>query len=183
MNMQNPYAAPRASLESADHSSGCFRTGKTLVVPYGADLPARCIKCNAPAHMPIKPRDVYWHAQGWYLFFLINPIVYLLIAIFVRKKARLSIALCSEHRAKRTKLLLAGWGAIFFGIAGIAVGVGGETPLLALVGTGLALIGLILAVIGARLLLPIRIDAQHVRLNGASEAFLNSLPGRAEVWR
>jgi hypothetical protein len=178
MTMQNPYAAPRASLESANHSGGCFRSGKTLIVPYGADLPPRCVKCNAPAATPIKARDFFWHAQGWYLSLLMGPIIYLLVALAVRKRARLSVGLCSEHLAKRTKLVLAAWGAIFLGIAGVMVGASMEMPALALIGGGLGFVGIILAIIAARLLLPARIDTQHVRLDGASAAFLNSLPGR-----
>jgi hypothetical protein len=178
LNPQNPYAPPRATLEGAGNSTGCYRSGKLLIVPAGNDLPPRCVKCNASSAQPIKPRDIFWHAQGWYLFLLVSPIVYIIVGYLVRKKARVSVGLCPGHRARRQKFIAASWGGILLGIVLITLGIKFENPAVAMLGTVLAFAGVVCGIVGVRLLLPVLINAEVAHFNGGSAAFLDSLPGQ-----
>ncbi len=71
-----------------------------MVVPHGADVPERCVKCNAPAELE-RPRAYAWHHPGWYLFLLINPLIYVLVGLIARTRSRVPVGLCDEHVRKR----------------------------------------------------------------------------------
>ncbi|NHZ65631.1 hypothetical protein [Massilia genomosp. 1] len=174
----NPYAAPKA-LSSPMVSSECYRDGNILVVPLNHDLPHRCIKCNAPAEMD-KPRMFTWHPAGWYLFFLINFLIYIVVAALVQKKARLSIGLCEQHRARRRNYKIAACVAVGVGSAALfaAMDKDGNGKLYGLLSALSFLIALVLAMVGTRALTPVRITPQEARLKGCGEEFLASLHSR-----
>lgn len=67
LDARNPYAPPQATLDpNRIHTdSRAMRDGKVLVLEYDAAPPPRCVKCNAPALEPIKPRRLYWHHPGY----------------------------------------------------------------------------------------------------------------------
>jgi hypothetical protein len=76
-----------------------------LVVTYNENiLPARCYKCNEPVARPPMKRKVYWHSPGYYWLILIGILVraglliYIVVALFVRKRAIVSVHLCARHR-------------------------------------------------------------------------------------
>src|SRR5436309_2493776 len=73
-----------------------WRSGPLLVMSQGARLPDRCVKCNAPANGQRLTRKLYWHSPYLYLLILLNLLIYALVAIFVRKKARVEIGLCDS---------------------------------------------------------------------------------------
>src|SRR6478609_9496771 len=111
---QNPYAAPsaevdygRSALGGAEH--GIYREGLFLVVPVqGASLPARCVVCNAPAHTRLH-RKLYWHPAGYYLLILISALIYVIVAVIVRKRAHFELGLCDQHAGRRRLGLWLGW--------------------------------------------------------------------------
>jgi hypothetical protein len=81
-----------------------YATGKKFVVPRDAILPSLCIKCgNAPTEPWLK-KSYSWHNPLVYLL-LISPVVYLIVALIVRKKIKLAVPLCSAHRSIRKKRL------------------------------------------------------------------------------
>ncbi|HET7539632.1 MAG TPA: hypothetical protein VFK05_07165 [Polyangiaceae bacterium] len=111
---QNPYAAPssemdydRRALGGAEH--GIYREGLFLVVPaHGASLPARCVVCNKPAHTRLQ-RKLYWHPSGYYVLILISALIYVIVAVIVRKRAHIELGLCEQHAARRRLGLWLGW--------------------------------------------------------------------------
>jgi hypothetical protein len=166
----NPYAAPRAALES--HAAGGYwREGKLAVLHPGGTLPARCIKCNERAVQPMKTRKLYWHHSAWYLLFLVNAVIYVVIALIIRKKAEVTYGLCEHHQNRRRLFSAIGWIGFFVGFALIFV-----TPVLGLITTVSAIIA---GVFGSRLAYPSRITKEEVRLAGCGEAFLASLENDA----
>jgi hypothetical protein len=172
----NPYAPPMSAVEAAlpDH---CWRDGKILVVPVGNALPPRCVKCNAPAEMD-KPRTFAWHHPGWYLFILLNIIVYAVVAMLVQKKAKLALGLCAAHRRRRSNFNWTALGLLVFAFATLFGAMTADEGLLGALSGLCFLAAAIVAIVGARILYPARISKEEARLKGAGPAFLDSLESR-----
>jgi hypothetical protein len=171
----NPYAAPKANLQPFSEG-GCWRDGDVVVVTREGDLPPRCVKCNAPAGTPIKARTLYWHHPALYVIALFALLIYLIVAVIVRKKAVLSPGLCPVHQRRRTLGLLLGWLSPIAGVVLLIMGGSSDYCSVMVVGGLLIMGGLIAGVVLARILYPERIDDAFVRLKGAGPAFLDSLP-------
>ena len=124
----NPYAAPSADTDferpRAGSEDGVYRDGQFLVIPaQGAALPARCVVCNAPAHARLT-RKLYWHPPGYYVLVFISALVYVVVAMIVRKRAHFELWLCDQHARRRRNGILLGWlgsvvcfGALFATVA------------------------------------------------------------------
>ena len=95
----NPYAKPAASLVKPD-ATGLRRIGKVVVVPAGHDLPERCITCNAPA-TTFKTKKVVWHHPALFLAILLNILIYIILALLVRKSQKVTAGLCEQHQRRR----------------------------------------------------------------------------------
>jgi hypothetical protein len=78
-----------------------WRSDKLLVAAPGAELPDRCVKCNAPAGGRRLKRTLYYHHPAIYLLLLCNLIIFAIVALIVRKRAVLQIGLCEHHLARR----------------------------------------------------------------------------------
>ena len=93
----NPYAAALTDpdLDGLGFSSdpktpvgvGGWRDGDLLVISEGAKLPDRCVKCNQPAEGYLLQRKLNWHEPTWYLLVIISPLLYIIVALIIRKKA------------------------------------------------------------------------------------------------
>ncbi|HWX53055.1 MAG TPA: hypothetical protein VN176_00550 [Verrucomicrobiae bacterium] len=164
----SPVSAPAACCD-----------GDKLIVPQGAALPVNiCIKCGAPANGKPLKKMLGWHTP-WLYILIVSPIIYVIVALIVRKQMRLAIPLCDEHAARRKRMILIGWGLAVAGIASViilanvssdAAGIGVLLLFVLLFG------GLIVGVIGARIITPAYIDASYGSFNGACRAFLDQLP-------
>jgi len=172
-NAHNPYSAPAASFDTAS-AGGCYRKGKTLVVPFGADVPERCVKCDAPAELG-KPRGYAWHHPAWYLTILLSPLIYIIAATIARKRAKVAVGLCEEHQARRSKLIWAGWAAFAIGVGSTVLSAndvaGGVFALVAVAG----ILSSLILYVCARLLTPTRITDSEIHLTGCCDAFLDGL--------
>lgn len=180
MTAFNPYQAPKAPLYVAPTriqlDGDCWRDGAMLVVRAECKLPQRCIKCNAPAAAPIKHRRYYWHNPAWYLLILLNLLIYLLVAVAVRKNTRVSAGLCERHVRRRRIGLGVAWGGVFAGLGLMFYGAGIEQGWLIGVGV-IALLGtLIGGVAMARILVPSHIGPVYTRFKGCGSEFLATLP-------
>lgn len=176
---ENPYAPPKADLKpnTTDLGDGAWRSGKLVVLARGFDLPCRCIRCNEPAVTPVKPRKIYWHPPGWYLLILLNLLIYLIVALIVRKRATISPGLCARHLQRRNRFIAASWLIVLAAAMMITIAFNDRAPLLFPAGLILLLISVVVGLSGGRLLLPTSIDPQFIRLRGAGRPFLDSLPG------
>jgi uncharacterized membrane protein YeaQ/YmgE (transglycosylase-associated protein family) len=176
----NPYSVPTAKLEFTGHDAmsakGCWRIGKDLLyVSSGADLPDRCVKCNGPAQRPTKQRKFYWHSSWLYLLILLHMLLYIIVALFKRKKVILSPALCTQHANKRRNLLLGAWGAFGAGLVISFIAIGNGNIATAAICFFVGLVGAIVAVMLARIVFPVGIDDRGARFKGCGAAFLESL--------
>jgi len=163
-------AAPAASFN-------LWRKGNQLVVPLGAQLPARCVKCGqAVTTQPIR-RKLSWHKQWIFLLLLLNVLIYLIVAIIVRKKAVIEVPICPEHRKRRAMIIAMSWLMVLLsiGMFVLAANVNNGGPW-ALGGVVLFLIGIILGITKGTLVRAVRIDDRFLWVNGFGKSFLEPLP-------
>ena len=182
MSARNPYAPSKASLKASPmpaQEGGVWNDDGDVLVAHGAAFPPRCVKCNAPAERPGKVRKVYWHHWTIYLLFLIYAIVYIVVALAVRKSMVIDPWLCEEHLRTRRKWIAIGWiGALsgLFVVPFLAALIGLGTGEMILLATTCFVGFTIAGVVNSRILVPKRIDNFYARLKGADRRFLNGLP-------
>ncbi len=84
------------------------------------DLPPLCMKCGQPTDHRVSKRFA-WH-PGWVMILIfVGLLVYVIVAIILTKRMRLSIPMCSRHLNHwllRNLIILLGFG--LFGTLGIA---------------------------------------------------------------
>jgi hypothetical protein len=171
----NPFAPPKASLDPIS-LEGYWRDGKVLVLRPGCSLPPRCVKCNAPAEMPMKSRKVYWHPPWLYSLVVLAIPIYLIVALITRKQAKVAPGLCALHRKRYWQGIGVGWGGLLLGILLIVASAALDDCFLAVLGALLCFGAIVAGIILSRILLPVGIDKDFVRLKGCGQAFLDSLP-------
>jgi hypothetical protein len=182
-DFENPYAPPQAPPPivdvRTDESKGLWRKGDLLVMHKRTPLPARCVKSNMPADRRLK-RNLYWHHPAIYLSILISILVYIILAVVLRKSATIHIALSEEWFARRRRVIFISWllslgsiGTFFTGVALVeqdwAVALLALSPLVFLV-------GILWGLIGARMVVAKRISDEYVWLKGVCPEFLDGLP-------
>ena len=187
----NPYAAPKAEdlnrEARLDTYHDAWRDGKALVVRREAELLDRCLKCAAPTegYRDRYSRVVSWHRPIWFILVLISWPLYLIAYFIVRRRTRLTVALCPLHRRKRMRAITVSWLCAIAGIGAMifaAVISNADTASESLVGiafiAGLVLFfaGLMIGVVGGKVLVPKRIDKHFVWLSKVSPDYLATLP-------
>ncbi len=108
-----------------------------------------------------------------------GPLIYIIVALIVRKTAKIDVPLCDEHRARRSKGILIAWIIALSGIAlcfAPAFGNDERLALLVLAGVIMLLFGLIFGIIRSRVVAPQKIDDTHVWLKKVSPIYLAELP-------
>jgi len=186
----NPYASPL----NADpvvatvvdeivpvSNVGIWRDGDLLVMHRDARLPDRCVKSNQPALGYRLRRFLHWYHPAVYFTLLIGPLIFILVALVVQKKAVIEIGLSERWRAKRIRATIVGWGVALLscpvGCCGLAwmydKPAAGWLIVLAFF---LFLLGAIYGSLAARMVAPKRISNEHIWLKGVHPQFLDELP-------
>lgn len=188
----NPYAAPldagyvtppQPQAQSTDPFAGLWRQGDVLVMHKQAPLPNICIKSNQPATHRLK-RSLYWHHPAVYLAILGHLLIYIIIALIVRKSATIFIPLTEEWYRRRQRRMLFSWLAILAGVglivAAAAVVNQNNTAVFGIIGGIFLMLGAaIYGLIACRLVTPKRMTDDYVWLKGVHPDFL----ARLEVWQ
>jgi hypothetical protein len=177
-HIENPYAPPKDVLVTADRhleeACAAWIDKRALVVRRGAELPDRCLKCNAPAEGFRFTRTVSWIRPIW-LILLISPIVFLIAYLLVRWSAKISVGVCPRHRKMRRRAIVLGWLAALAGIAVFILGSvapKGAENFVILGGFLLVIGGLVGGSLGSRILSPTKIDKNFVWLANVSPVYL-----------
>jgi hypothetical protein len=164
-----PYATPMGYGQAQFYQQiPAWQDGAALVTGTYVTLPDRCVKCNAPAAGKAFRKKFYWHSPFLYLTLLVvGPVIYIIIAMIVRKGATVDFCLCPEHRKRRSTWISITWGVC---LAAVAMLVGGFALMLQGRSTEslggflmlgflpTILIGAIVGIMGARVLSPTKID-------------------------
>jgi hypothetical protein len=164
-------------------------------------LPMVCMRCGAAATV-VKTRKMSWYPR-WILALILfgapGLVIMLVLALTLRKSARLQAPLCEDHQGHWTTRLIINWIA---GILAIGLSVGGFVgfimldsmrpqmagadvlePLLCVGSAVVFLAWLILvAVLYNTSIRPDEITGTHILLNGVSEAFVDAVE-EAEIER
>jgi len=170
-------------MASAPAIYAIVRDGNRLLVPNPprnqvVPLPPPCIKCGAPANGKPVNKTFYWHHPALYLLVLAGVLVYLLVAVIVRKSMRMSVPLCARHAQRRSTAVTLAWVIPLVGVADAFI-----LPRFGIDGGVVALITLLLVVTGvviwAIVDYPIRpksIDQYRGVFTGCAEAYLQQFP-------
>ena len=167
---------------SAEPVRGLWRDGKLLVMHKGAVLPDRCIKCNAPAGGLRLKRSLSWHESKYFSLGKLHPLLYLVVALLVRKTAKIELGICRRHCCNRLMGMAIGWALFFLGVAAIAI-LAARPPrkeaiqvVLALSGTMLLWGGPVCAAVFYPVVRPLWIDDEHIWLTGTGSDYLAEFP-------
>jgi hypothetical protein len=85
-------------------------------------LPDRCVVCNGPAGGYRLRKHFTWHPPEYYLAIPLGVLVYIGLALAIRKGAFVDLGLCENHRERRRKGFIIGWAGcgILFAVFNIA---------------------------------------------------------------
>ena len=170
------YGLPRSAAGLTAPGVGIWRQGSVLVFHKSAVLPDRCIKCNAPALGTRVDKTLYWHHPALALLILAGLLIYAIVAIVVRKSAKVSLGFCELHKSRRTKMLIAGWLLFATALAAFIVALGEESGGAALGGVALLLAAVVVFLLAARFIQVKKIDDHYVWLKGVDPAYLDQIP-------
>lgn len=158
--------------------AGPWRDGTHMVMEKSTPLPDVCLKCGAPPVKKVK-KTLSWHDPLLYLVILAGPVIYLIIALCLRKTARIFVPLCADCNGRRkrniaiTILGLASSVAAFV-VAG-SVNNSDFSVAMALSGVGLVLLTLLWVAL-TQFVLPQKITDTHAWVKKAGTPFLDRLP-------
>lgn len=155
--------------------AGIWREQSTLVMSRDALLPQRCVKCNAFTNGRLT-RKLSWHHPALYLLLLVAFLIYLIVAMIVRKSATVEVGLCEEHRAKRRTFIWITWILVLLGLAGLLLAIMANDGGPALIGILVLLTAIIFGVTATRVTYPSKIDERFVWLKGVNPDYLNQFP-------
>jgi hypothetical protein len=153
-----------------------WRSDKTLVITGEATLPDRCVKCNAPAEGRRLKRRLYWHHPAVYLLILCSILIYVIVALIIRKRATIEIGLCERHLAKRKRDILIGWAMALSGLGLLIGGISANSGWAGAAGGVVFLAALFYGVATAQMVSAKRIDDAHVWVRGVCPEYLDTLP-------
>lgn len=156
-------------------NAGMWRDGPVLVMGRKAAFPGRCIKCNAETPRRLT-RRLSWHHPAWYVLLVLNFILYAVAVIFVHHQVKIEFGLCQTHRRRWIFSVAAGLLLCVGGFATLVFSVVTATDIASEIGVAMLIGGLVGAVFGCRLVSARRIDRRWMRIAGAGQPFLNSLP-------
>ena len=141
-------------------------------------LPPVCVKCGAPASGKPIEKTYYWHHPAIYLTILAGVLIYVIIAMIVRKSVRVAVPLCVEHQRKRSLWVTLSWVLPLVGVAdAFVLPRFGVEPAWGILGAiVLGFVGLIIWAVVSNPIRPRSIDAFRAEFSGFCEPFLEQFP-------
>jgi len=111
-----PYATP-VGIGTQAHYQVVW-SGRELMIPDGASIADRCVRCGDPSDGRPFKRRLSWHPGALYLLILFpGLLIYLIVAMFVRKRATIYVGLCERHRRQRRTMMAVAGGVLLAAIA------------------------------------------------------------------
>ncbi|MCC7013978.1 MAG: hypothetical protein IT454_15585 [Planctomycetes bacterium] len=169
----DPYGAPRVEVLPV-RERRVWREGASVCAGPRSELPRRCVRCNEREAVRLE-RRLIWHDPWLYLLLFAVPALYLVVALFKRREARIEIGLCERHARSRRWSLRAAvcWALCVLG--GCAALDGHRSPSATMLAVALLQIALLVGHRAANVLSAERIDGDGLRLAGADRRFLDAL--------
>ncbi len=145
---------------------GLWRSGKALVVSKDAQFPDRCVHCAGTTDLRRVKKRLYWHHPAIFLTILAGALVYVIVALCVRKRADVEIAICAADRTRRAIKIAVAWllwlGFLFSFPALAAI----KAPDWMWLLPPLILIAAVVMTVLARLIYARKIDEKHIWIRG-----------------
>ncbi len=177
-----------ATFVPAPNAPAAVRSGDRLFIavpPAGqtAQLPPICIKCGQPASGKPLVKVFSWHHPALYLVILAGVLIYVIVAMIVRKTIRVAVPLCPHHRQRRSLWVTLAWVLPLVGIADafILSRFDFDPGWIALITISLVLAGLIIWAAVANPMRPRSIDAYRAEFSGLCDAFLDQFPASSQL--
>jgi len=134
------------------------------------------VKCNGPAKGLKLSRNFTWHHPALYLLLFFNAIIYCIVAVCVRKAARMEIGLCERHFSLRRNKIIVSSLIGLAGIMGAVSGIRNDAGSIIVIGAFLALAALAYGLTIAQTVSVVKIDKEFVQLKGLNKDYLAALP-------
>ncbi|HKV39507.1 MAG TPA: hypothetical protein VJX67_09865 [Blastocatellia bacterium] len=169
-----PYAAPppHAAGVYGQHFTA-FREGKYLVVHETADLPDRCIKCNAPANGTRLTKKFSWHHPALALLVLVCVPAYLIAAFVTRQTAVVSLGFCDVHFQRRRMAGIITFIMVVGSIVAILTGLATDSDGLAGLGFLALVASIVPGIVFRRYTAVTKIDNKYVWMTGINKEYLD----------
>src|SRR5437899_10396300 len=90
------------------------RSGSHLCIvlpPQGQEvyLTPLCEKCGQPATDKPVVKTFSWHHPALYLLIFFGVLVYVIVALIVRKTIRVGVPMCAQHKQRRCMWITLAW--------------------------------------------------------------------------
>src|SRR5262249_8624644 len=172
-----------AGIMTATAPAPITRMGSKLLIPIRYSrgvvvLPRLCVRCGAAANGRPVEKMFYWHHPAVYLAIFAGVLIYLIVALVVRKGMKIRVPLCAQHAQRRGVLVTLAWVLPLIGIADVFVlpRFNVDGGLVALICIGLILAGIVLWAVVSSPIRPKFIDATRGEFTGFCETFLQQFP-------
>lgn len=152
-----------------------WQSKSVLVMTKQAQLPDRCVKCNAPTQHKLK-RNLRWHHPALYVVIFVGVLFYAILAMVLSKSATINVGLCETHSAARKRNIVITWMLVLISFLSFYFAVAREEMSSLFVGVLLFLGAVIYGVVKARVVAPQKIDDQYVWLRGVDAHYLQQFP-------
>ena len=142
-------------------------------------LPPFCVKCGQPVHDPPLVKTFSWHHPALYLLIFLGLLVYVIVALIVRKSIRVGVPLCPFHKQRRRLWVTLAWALALVGIADAFIlpeVIGLDGGWTALITISLILAGLVIWAVVGNPIRPQSIDSFSAEFSGFSDRFLDQIP-------
>lgn len=162
-----------------------YSEGNRFVISKDSVLPNCCVKCGNSPTEPWLLKTFSWHSPLLY-FLIISPVIYVIVALIVRKQIRLAVPLCKAHKSIRKSRLWIG-GALLTGCLPVTLFIAAyveneqNTGVAIWLGIAMFVVGLVFLAMASPLR-PKRIGIESAEFSGAGKEFLailNSVPEQA----
>ena len=145
--------------------------GQPVVLPLDT-----CIRCGQPANGKPVTKSYYWHHPALYIA-LLSPIIYLILALALRKSMKVTVPLCAQHAQRRSIGVTLAWVLPLVGIADAIIlpQFNVDTGIVVLVCVGLMFAGLVIWAVVGNPIRPRRIDQLSGEFTGFCDAYLKPI--------
>jgi hypothetical protein len=154
------------------------RRGDEFIAYRGAALPPMCFRCGAPAE-PGKVKQFFWHPPAVYLAILGGVLLYVIVAVVIRKRFDTVVPTCEAHIRRRKRLYWTGWGVLVGAAVIVVVAMNMKSESAGGIACGVGFVGfmasLVVFAVAGRTLRPTEITDEYGRFAGACPAFLATL--------
>jgi hypothetical protein len=141
-------------------------------------LPPFCVKCGQPVTDEPIVKRFSWHHPALYLLIFVGLLIYVIVALIVRKTIRVGVPMCPHHAQRRKLWITLAWVLPIIGIADafILPRFDLDPAWIAVLVAAFVLAGLIIWAAASNPIRPQSIDNFSAEFSGFCDPFLDQIP-------